>query len=126
MFRIVAILLLLSLSFQCLVKLGVVAWYEVNKSYVSQTLCENRDKPQMRCHGKCYLKKQLAKTGNSEDQSKNKTEQSSQLTIDFIICDCITLAYVLPAAMPAENGFYSDFATESVLHSVFHPPAFAA
>lgn len=126
MHRVVAILLLLSLSFQCLVKLGVVTWYEVNKSYVSQTLCENRDKPQMKCHGKCYLKKQLAKTDNSEDQSKNKTERSSQTTIDFIVSSGITLAYVQVAPLPAENGIYRSFVTENIPQPIFHPPAIAS
>lgn len=33
--------------------------YEINIDYYAQELCENKDKPQLRCDGKCYFAKQL-------------------------------------------------------------------
>lgn len=38
--------------------------YQINKAYIAETLCVNRDKPQMHCDGKCYLSKQLKKAND--------------------------------------------------------------
>lgn len=56
-----------------------LAEYVVNYDYIIENLCENRDKPQLNCDGKCYLAKQLAKESegkqkNPFDGEKSKTE----------------------------------------------------
>ena len=38
--------------------------YEINKKYIAEVLCENKDKPMMHCNGKCHLKKQLKKAND--------------------------------------------------------------
>ena len=35
--------------------------YIVNYDYIVKELCENKDKPELKCNGKCHLAKQLAK-----------------------------------------------------------------
>ncbi len=53
----------------------------MNYDYIVKNLCINKDRPRLKCDGKCYLKKQLAKESNSEnnpfkrEQSKNKTQE---------------------------------------------------
>lgn len=41
---------------------GPVAGYWVNKSYIADVLCINKDKPKMSCDGKCYLMTKLKET----------------------------------------------------------------
>src|SRR4051794_3308230 len=83
--RALAILLFAITSYQCILKLSIVAWYECNKSYIAQHLCENRDKPQMKCCGKCYLKKQLARADNSNREGKPLAEHLSKIEIPAFI-----------------------------------------
>jgi len=46
--------------------------YYANQDYISSVLCENRNRPALACHGKCYLQKQLSKASSSEhDQHSN-------------------------------------------------------
>lgn len=33
--------------------------YHVNKEYIANVLCENRERPQLACNGKCYLSKKV-------------------------------------------------------------------
>jgi len=67
-----SVILLVSLAM--LVKsLWPVVDYVVNYDYIVNVLCENKDKPQLNCNGKCYLAKQLAK--ESEEKGKNPFEQ---------------------------------------------------
>ena len=45
--------------------------YQVNKEYIASVLCENRNKPEMACNGKCYLNKKIeaSKNHDSHDHS---------------------------------------------------------
>lgn len=40
--------------------------YAFNYDYIAGTLCENKDKVEMKCNGKCYLIKQMAKESDSQ------------------------------------------------------------
>jgi hypothetical protein len=45
--------------------------YVVNYEYISKVLCENKDKPKLKCNGKCHLMKELAKQAESEKPIQN-------------------------------------------------------
>lgn len=58
-----------------------IAEYVMNYDYIVNVLCENKDKPQLKCDGKCYLSKQLAKEAEQsksnpfgEDQAKTEIQ----------------------------------------------------
>ncbi len=44
---------------------GVTAIYQLNYDYYANELCENQDKPELHCDGKCYFARQLAKEQNN-------------------------------------------------------------
>ncbi|TMU56463.1 hypothetical protein [Flagellimonas algicola] len=43
--------------------------YVVNYNYIATVLCENKEKPQLQCNGKCYLAKQLEKSSGQDEQN---------------------------------------------------------
>ncbi|MCG2462346.1 hypothetical protein K8352_16415 [Flavobacteriaceae bacterium F89] len=43
--------------------------YAMNYDYIVEQFCENKDRPQMHCDGKCYLAKQLAKESDQNDKN---------------------------------------------------------
>jgi hypothetical protein len=59
-----------------------LADYSLNKKFISANLCENRLNPEMHCAGKCYLKKQLAKT-NDTPSSQDQKGTPRQILTDF-------------------------------------------
>ena len=52
-------------------KSALVLNYQINKKSIAATRCENRDKPEMRCDGKCYLSKQLKQAEEKESPVPN-------------------------------------------------------
>ena len=40
--------------------------YAINFNYISTELCENKDKPELDCKGKCHLKKEIRKVVKTE------------------------------------------------------------
>jgi hypothetical protein len=64
------------ITFLFLVKpISPVLSYFINYEYITNELCENQDKPEMECNGKCHLKKELAKA-SSEESSTSKDKKS--------------------------------------------------
>lgn len=62
--------------------------YVAQYDYIVATLCENRDKPEMNCNGKCYLTKQLAK--DATDEENNPLSKNSQTEIpQYIVSEKI-------------------------------------
>lgn len=97
--------------------------YAVNYKFISNHLCENKNRPEMMCNGKCYLVKELSKN------SENIPEQC-----DFNINICCVLEVVIPDNFfvftslnhKKENQkayIYSSFNYTSVFfNEIFHPP----
>jgi hypothetical protein len=48
--------------------------YAINYDYISKVLCINKDKPELKCNGKCHLMKELAKA--SEDDKPISSDKS--------------------------------------------------
>ncbi|MEY3053220.1 MAG: hypothetical protein RLY31_3005 [Bacteroidota bacterium] len=60
MFRIAAISLFAFLSFTLVCKEWLVhAQFFLNRDFIASNFCINKDKPAKKCHGKCFLRKQL-------------------------------------------------------------------
>jgi hypothetical protein len=93
--------------------------YWMNRDFIASVLCENKEKPELECNGKCHLKKQIQE--NSDDNPEGE-EVSSQMMVEFFeptidhtvewLVETITNSFY-NYSEPLETGFSS---------SVFHPP----
>ncbi len=99
--------------------------YAVNYDYISEVLCVNKSNPELHCNGKCYLKKEIAKTNDTDSSPLSKTKNSGQKLLDI---------YVLPEIAninKTENAFLSNFNflyntaySFLFLNPIFRPPVF--
>lgn len=95
--------------------------FALNKSFIIKELCENRNRPEMKCEGKCFLKKRLAAA--EEREKKQEREALNKATVDVFI---INEAFVFPFNYALPNTDYpvtlafelSEFNTE-----ILHPPS---
>jgi hypothetical protein len=58
--------------------------YWVNYKYIANELCENQDKPELECNGKCHLKKELAKAATEESSNSKDKKQVSKQEIETL------------------------------------------
>lgn len=58
--------------------------YWVNYKYIANELCENQDKPELECNGKCHLKKELAKAATEESSTSKDKKQVSKQEIQIL------------------------------------------
>jgi hypothetical protein len=109
----------MALSFQCLIKLGLISYYSLNLSYIIKELCENRDKPELKCNGKCFLKKKMAQADKAEKQA---TEIFKQIEFPAFIPHkalSLTTEYIIieNSAIELQNLY-----SHTLSNKIFHPP----
>ena len=118
--QILAILLFAGILFQSFNKELVIANYYLNKDYIAKNLCENRDKPQLHCNGKCHLCKQLNKTENNNQKSGNIKE----VNIEYFATPYFS--FTLPVYIPSDEQNQYLFAPQTYSFqfapSILRPP----
>lgn len=104
-------------------------YFQINQQEIIRLSCENRDRPAMKCNGKCYLAKQLRKA--EFDLSVRKSKQETQLSL---IKQLEIEGYYLPST-PTISSFFSIEQISEILETpyscpnssahqraIFHPP----
>jgi len=95
--------------------------FALNYDYIVQNLCENSNRPELSCHGKCYLAKELSTT--EKQQRTDHSVKISSLDI-FIVKD------IMDAERSENSGdlyrlAFSDYRNDYRYHfsfDIFHPP----
>ena len=78
------ILLFLAFVARPIVKIGIVSNYSLNIKNIVEKYCVNKDKPVLKCNGKCYLKKQLEFSTSDNSTSANSINFSEAFIPVFI------------------------------------------
>jgi hypothetical protein len=58
---------------------GTIAYFKLNRDYIAKVLCENRERPQMHCNGKCYLAKKLKQQQEKQDKETSEKVQNTPI-----------------------------------------------
>ena len=94
--------------------------YISNYDYIVSKLCENKDKPELQCNGKCYLSKMLAKSAQEEEEapftSKFGFEFLNVLFLEKHTAFTIGVRYETESSMashkkPIYSNLYTDIQT---------------
>ncbi|MDP5104728.1 MAG: hypothetical protein NWQ31_00995 [Polaribacter sp.] len=94
-------------------------YYNVDTAGFIEALCENKDKPEMQCNGKCHLKKI---TQNKPDEQNKPIE-----LIDFkdiLLYNQKEYAHQISnhTLLKKESFYYLNLYNFRVLNNHFHPP----
>jgi len=101
--------------------------YIVNYDYIVKELCENKEKPVLKCNGKCHLMKELAKTAEDDKNTSSDKKQNVKQEIevlfyqDFKPLSCSN-SYVF--TNNKINSVYQNLYALTAIQSTFHPPTF--
>jgi hypothetical protein len=125
--QITALILLLTLAFPFVMRVGIVGHYFANKNYYATVLCVNKDNAELDCKGSCQLQQKLKNVSERGSQKKGQLPQSLKKQISpYILYD------LLSAALPhtgTQIVLYKN-QPESIISKTqqefFHPPELAA
>ena len=66
-----SIVLFLTFAARPVYNVGFILYYELNLDYIVANYCVNKDKPELKCNGKCYLMQHLQLKEASKKQEKD-------------------------------------------------------
>lgn len=102
--------------------------FYLNQKEIAAIECENKDRPEMNCNGKCYLAKQLEKADNELADKKEKQEHSIsilKLVETSVFVENWKLKFEVPAFNIEEelaSYYYSSSYNLLLKSDIFHPP----
>lgn len=115
----IAILLLCGIIFQIFSNAFIIAGFEVNKKYIAEKLCVNKDKPKMQCNGHCQLKKKL----DQEEKNQNSAPVNQKEGFEISFCNSIESAkFYNTDLILVLFTFYNSTLHNQSVQPVFHPP----
>lgn len=120
--RFLALLLIVLIISANFTRLFIYAGYKANQKYIAEKLCENRDKPWLNCHGRCYLMKKVKQAEEKERSTEREIQKSlfqdAVVTTDF--------AFSFHAELLQQiNSRYALMHPKQVAFALFHPPQVA-
>lgn len=98
--------------------------YWVNYKYIANELCENQDKPELECNGKCHLKKELAKASTEESSTSKDKKQVSKQEIEILFYQ-ETFQFEskkIPVVFTETPTYYFNNYFHLNSSQIFHPP----
>lgn len=94
--------------------------YRLNKAYIAGNLCENRDKPEMKCEGRCYLCKKLKKEQkDNQENPERKTDNRSELVLERPV---FGVPPVFALIISTQYPSFDEAICDEYTARFFHPP----
>lgn len=119
--KIIAVFFMMIFAGQSLYTAGFTAWFHINRAYIAKKHCINKNRPQLKCDGKCFLAQKI-----KEAEKKQEQEQSPGLKewVEIAPCAVSFIDYIISfESNSSANSFYYknnySFITEE---DIFHPP----
>ncbi len=120
--RFLALLLTVLIICANFTRLFIYAGYEVNQKYIAEKLCENRNKPWLNCHGRCYLMKKIKQAEEKERSTEREIQKS--LFQDAVVTTGFTLNFQAELLQQI-NSHHELMQPQQVAFDLFHPPQIA-
>jgi len=96
--------------------------YSLNKEFIAKVLCINRDRPEMKCEGKCHLAKMIRE---QEDKGENGSEErtlETAVAFPHIQVSKVNLAFSASLGHKTQFGHRCGVPCDAHRLGVFHPP----
>jgi len=118
--RAAAIFILFALMLTNFSRLFIYGSFELNRKYIATELCENRDKPELQCNGKCYLSKKLKQAEEREKKEEHDTQKKSFQ--DNYILKQNSLTQLFSIELKKDNSIEITGELPTRTSEVLHPP----
>ena len=115
-----SIFFLIILSLPAFYKVGFFTFYQLNKDYIAENYCVNKDRPITMCYGSCFLDKGLA----IADQTPSSDNSVSTLKFELqeFLVDEISVSTHSPKTILTFPTLSVPSIVEGNSPSVFRPP----
>ncbi|RYY66803.1 MAG: hypothetical protein EOO12_03135 [Chitinophagaceae bacterium] len=117
--RLLVPILMLLVLLQSFGKWIILAEFRLNRDYIAQNLCENRQRPQLKCNGRCQLMKQWA----AEDKAAADAGPKLKLQEIPLLSTTVLPEPTVQFLSTARNGRYARCCADFPPNTILRPPA---
>lgn len=99
----------------------IILHFKLNQNYIEQNLCINKNRPELECHGKCQLEKELK---NSGDDLQSIKGFSLYETIAFIpiSLESWKISFSKVTTLNSQTFYFEKLSGQSWVNLWWHPP----
>lgn len=120
--QITSILLLVAFLLQTFSRTAIVVRFYASQGYIAKYLCENKDKPGLKCCGKCHLNKKL-KQEDSKDERNPERKLESKAEIFEPVQPATTTTRDFEIISVLHTGYYNANYPAGNIAAPFRPPS---
>ncbi|QXV66618.1 hypothetical protein INP83_05930 [Mucilaginibacter sp. 21P] len=120
--RITAYLLIVALVSANFSRFFIYAGFELNRNYIATKLCENRNKPQLHCNGKCYFMKKLKQAEENKSTEERQAQKNLFQEAFYNQANKVTFYNVLLSVTKVPNH---RIALPQQIRDIYQPPRLA-
>ena len=120
--RIICVFLIFIITSSVFTRLFYFAGYELNKDYIAQNLCINKNKPELHCNGKCFLGKKIAEAEQKQSSQEKKVQKD--LTEQIMLIATFNIVFHQQIAFKEKENYKNNYSFTNS-SSAFHPPPFS-
>lgn len=118
----IPILLILVVLLPLSAKVGLVINYWGNQLEYLKS-CENKDKPQLKCNGKCHLAKKMTLLTNEKSTEKPELPESLKFEFAaFYIATNFSNLFLVQHSQKKKVAIYKAPISSFYFKEIFHPP----
>lgn len=117
----IAFILLLVFTLQTFYASAFTIWFYANRKAIAQKHCINKNRPELKCDGKCFLKMKMQQTEQHQDEEA-PLHVKQQLEGSPFTPAADTPALLIPVYSNSYNSGYRSFYQYRHSPSIFHPP----
>ncbi len=120
--RLFAFFIIAALIVQGSGRLFILINFKLHQAYIASTLCENRDKPEMKCNGNCHLKKELRKNDEREQKQQPPNIELREVLMVLPECTSFNLSAGCMQSKNQNSTAQRNKLLTGILPAIFHPP----
>lgn len=121
--KITALILLITFTAILFERSLIFISYQYNKEYIVKNFCINKDKPELKCDGKCHLKKLLKKSSDKANNEKFPYNELNIRWLDFISGNTISIQNISYKIQINNGIWFNQFSNSEYIQKIFHPPS---
>ena len=95
--------------------------FTINRAYIIENFCVNKDKPMLHCDGQCFLAEKLKKAQDQKESQAGGIELTRDFGI-FILQEASISLTTLPSTIINHGATYLEGYRISQFVDIFHPP----
>ena len=120
--KVISIIIILAIMQPVFTKIGIMIDFEINRDFISEVLCINRDKPMTICSGRCYLTSQLEKADEKENEQAPPTQRVKAEVLYFQNYFLVKFTAYQGSRDKVIPFYFAQFHSKKFISEIFKPP----